>query len=147
MLKVTEQLFVFPEPQPHKRSLLTLCFWMLVLVLLAHQLLIVLPAHYYGIVAAYTAGAHLKDLHFAVPGYTPYSILTNVLLVLSMLMVTLTWWVAPVASLLWGVGLWRNWSAVSLRAKWLWLTTIVAVWALTLLTKTASDAFFIWVMD
>jgi hypothetical protein len=147
MLQLTDKPLVFPESQPHKRSLLALCFWMLLLVLLSHQLLIVLPAYYYGIVAAYTAGAHLKELHFAVPGYTPYSMLTNMLLFLSVLMVTLVWWVAPVASLLWGVGLWRNWSAVSLRAKWLWLATIVAVWTLTILTKTASDAFFIWVMD
>ena len=33
------------------------------------------------------------------------------------------------------------------RTKWGWLATLLSLWGLTLLTKTASTAFLIWLLD
>ena len=147
MSTLTNHTVALPESPPRRRSLLVLGFWLLLLALLLHQLLIILPAYRYGIVAAYVAGAHLKEQHFAVPGHTPYGIVSNLLLFLSLLVLGVVWWVAPVVSLLWGVRLWQAWSVLSPRMKWLWLGMLAPLWGLTLLTKTASYAFFIWLMD
>lgn len=136
-----------PTRQPPRRMFLRLGFWLLILTLLTHQMLIVIPSYQYGIVAAYQAGAHLKEMHFAVPGYTPYSLLSNALLLLSALLFGVVWWVAPVASLLWAAGLWRSRGQVSARLIWRWAGTLGAFWLLTLLTHTASYAFLLWVMD
>jgi hypothetical protein len=136
-----------PAPPTLRFSLLAWGFWLLTLTLILHQLLVVLPAYWSGIPAAYQAGVRLKDQSFAVPFYTPYSLLTNLLLFPALILIGFVAWLAPVLAVLWGILLVQAWRQLPLGTKYGWLATLLPLWGLTLLTKTAAYAFFIWLID
>ena len=128
-------------------SLLSLGFWVLTLTLLLHQLLVVIPAYRGGLLPAYTAGWALKDISFSIPIYTPDSLVTNILVLPVLLLIAFVTWVAPLLAIIWGVRLGQLWHQAPPRMKWSWLAIVLPLWGLTLLTKTASTAFFIWLLD
>jgi hypothetical protein len=134
-------------PDGPRTPLLTRGFWVLTLALILHQLLVVIPAYYGGLLPAYNAGWALKDISFPVPIYTPYSVVTTLLFFPVLLLIAFVAWVAPVLTVVWGVGMRTMWGQLAARTKWIWLATLLFLWGLTLLTRTASTAFSIWLLD
>ncbi len=133
-------------PRP-RSSLLSYGFWFLTVTLLLHLLLVVVPAYRGGLLPAYQAGWALKDISFDVPIYTPYSIVTNVLFIPVLLLIAFVRWVALLLTIIWGVRLGQRWRNVPAYRKWSWIATLLLVWVVTLMTKTASTAFLIWLLD
>lgn len=132
--------------QPTLRStFLTWGYWLLTLTLSLQLLLVVLPAYWSGIPAAYQPGHSLKDYPVAVPFYTPYTTALLFFPVLSLLI--FIDWIAPIITVIWGIGFLSIWRQLPVWRKWSWLGTLLVLWVLTLLTKTASYAFFVWLMD
>jgi hypothetical protein len=136
-----------PALRRPRRSFLTRGFWVLTLALILHQLLVVIPAYRGGLLAAYYAGWRLKDISFPVPIYTPYSLVTTLLFFPVLLLIAFVTWVAPVLAIIWGVRIGQLWHELPARTKWGWLATQLLLWGLTMLTKTASTAFSIWLLD
>jgi hypothetical protein len=136
-----------PVLQRPRTPFLTCGFLVLALALVLHQALVVIPAYRGGLVFAYNAGWRLKDLSLPVPIYTPYSIVTNLLFFPVLLLIAFVTWVAPALTLIWGIRLGQLWRQLPARTKWGWLAIVLALWVLTLLTKTASTAFLIWLLD
>jgi hypothetical protein len=134
-------------PHRPRAVLLTWGFWVLTLALILHQLLVVIPAYYGGLLPAYYAGWALKDISFSVPIYTSSSLVMAILAIPVLLLIAFVSWVAPVLTIIWGVGVWQAWHRIPARTKWSWPAIILVLWGLTLLTKTASTAFTIWLLD
>ena len=122
-------------------------FWIIVIVLLAHAVLVVLPSYFSGIELAYQRGWRIKDMHFAVPGYTPYSLRMNLMLLIGLVLIVLSTWVLPFISAWWLVRLAQRWRDVPVLRKSAWLVILALLWGITLATKSASDAFYLWIMD
>jgi hypothetical protein len=141
---MSERLLGLQRP---RTSLLTRGFWVLALALILHQLLVVIPAYCGGLLPAYNAGWALKDMSFSVPIYTPYSLATTVLFFPVLLLIVFVAWVAPLLTIIWGVRMWQMWGQLPARTKWSWLASLLVLWGLTLLMRTASTAFTIWLLD
>jgi hypothetical protein len=130
-----------------RSSLLSYGFWILSVSLLLHQLLVVVPAYRGALLPAYYAGWALKDMSFDVPIYTPYSIVLNLLFFPVLLLIAFVRWVAPLLTIVWGVRLGQRWRDVAAIRKWIWIATLLVLWGVTLMTKAASTAFLIWLLD
>ena len=128
-------------------ALLTVGFWFLTLTLIVHQLLVVLPAYRGGLLTAYTAGRPMKDIAFPVPIYTPYTLVPTLLFFPVFLLIVFIAWIAPVITIVWGVFLGKSWRQIPTRTKWGWVATLLLLWSLTLLTRTAAWALLKWLLD
>ena len=133
--------------RPARGRLLGRGFWLLALMLGLNLLIIIIPAYMGGLTAAYHAGWRLKDQDFAVPLYTPYSLLTNLLVLPALLAMVFTRWVAPLLGVVWALRLAQLWATLPARTKYGWLAVLLPLVLVTLATRDAAYAFYIWFMD
>jgi hypothetical protein len=135
------------HPLARQHALLLAGFWLITLLLLLYQVLVVFPANSSGLVHAYYPGHSMKNFSLPVPIYSLHNSVRNLLILPVMLVLVFVTWIGPVVTIVWGVLLGKSGHRISRRTKWIWLSTLMVLWWLTIQTRDAAWPLWVWLMD